>query len=104
MIKNEKTQRDIPLVWYKVPYEDGKLCWDVGHFSDFIIVYEGEETPNVPGGPQTGDSACLWCWIILLIIALLVFWLIIWKRRKKKMKPHKQRWQSTVPLFMPKAQ
>ena len=23
-------------------HENGKLCWDVGHFSDFIIVYESE--------------------------------------------------------------
>ena len=31
-------------------YENGKLCLDVSHFSDFIIVYEGDETPTTPGG------------------------------------------------------
>ena len=65
-------------------HEDGKLCWDVDHFSDFIIVYEGEETPSVPGGPQTGDNSMIWMWVTIAVISAgMIFFLILWKRRKK---------------------
>ena len=66
-------------------YEDGKLSWSVGHFSDFIIVYEGEETPDIPGGAQTGDNSMLWLWVALCIVSTVtIFFLIFWKRRKRE--------------------
>ena len=65
-------------------YEDGKLSWSVDHFSDFIIVYEGEETPTNPGGAQTGDNSMLWLWVALgAASAGAIFSLVFWKRRKK---------------------
>lgn len=65
-------------------YEDGKLSWSVDHFSDFIIVYEGEETPTNPGGAQTGDNSMLWLWVALgAASAGAIFFLVFWKRRKK---------------------
>lgn len=64
-------------------YEDGKLSWSVDHFSDFIIVYEGEETPTNPGGAQTGDNSMLWLWVALgAASAGAIFFLVFWKRRK----------------------
>ena len=65
-------------------HEDGKLCWDVGHFSDFIIIYEGEETPDTPITPPTGDNTNLLPWIIVIILAVcIIFFLVLRKRRKK---------------------
>lgn len=65
-------------------YEDGKLCWDVSHFSDFIIVYEGDETPTTPGGAQTGDNSMIWLWVTIAVISVgMIFFLVFWKRRKK---------------------
>lgn len=66
-------------------YEDGKLCWDVGHFSDFIIVYEGDETPDVPVTPPTGDSTVLFLWIVVILIAAgVIFFLVFWENRKRE--------------------
>ena len=66
-------------------YEDGKLSWSVDHFSDFIIVYEGEETPDIPGGAQTGDNSMLWLWAVLCAVSAgAIFFLLFWKRRKRK--------------------
>ena len=65
-------------------YENGKLCWDVSHFSDFIIVYEGDETPTTPGGAQTGDNSMIWLWVTIAVVSAgAIFFLIFWKRRKK---------------------
>jgi|GEM_PF-2626724 len=65
-------------------YEDGHLVWDVGHFSDFIIVYEGDETPDVPGGAQTGDNSMIWLWVTIAVVSAgMIFFLVFWKRRKK---------------------
>ena len=65
-------------------YEDGHLIWDVGHFSDFIIVYEGDETPTTPGGAQTGDNTMLWLWVTIAVLSAgMIFFLVFWKRRKK---------------------
>ena len=65
-------------------YEDGKLCWDVSHFSDFIIVYEGDETPTTPGGAQTGDNSMIWLWVTIAVVSAgMIFFLVFWKRRKK---------------------
>ena len=63
-------------------YEDGKLSWSVDHFSDFIIVYEGEETPINP--PATGDNTILWLWVVLCAASAgMIFFLLFWKRRKR---------------------
>ena len=65
-------------------YEDGHLVWDVSHFSDFIIVYEGEETPITPGGAQTGDDTMIWLWVTIAVVSAgMIFFLVFWKRRKK---------------------
>ena len=66
-------------------YENEHLVWDVGHFSDFIIVYEGDETPITPGGAQTGDNSMIWLWVALgAVSAGAIFFLLFWKRRKKE--------------------
>ena len=65
-------------------YEDGHLVWDVSHFSDFIIVYEGEETPDVPGGPQTGDNSKLWLWWLLLIVSFVGITVICIEQKKRR--------------------
>ena len=65
-------------------YENEHLVWDVGHFSDFIIVYEGDETPITPGGAQTGDNSMIWLWVTIAVLsASMIFFLIFWKRRKQ---------------------
>ena len=65
-------------------YEDGHLVWDVGHFSDFIIVYEGDETPTTPGGAQTGDNSMIGLWVTIAVVSAgMIFFLVFWKRRKK---------------------
>ena len=65
-------------------YENEHLVWDVGHFSDFIIVYEGDETPITPGGAQTGDNSMIWLWVTIAVVSAgAIFFLIFWKRRKK---------------------
>ena len=64
-------------------HEDGKLVWSVDHFSDFIIVYEGDETPTPPGA-QTGDNSMIWLWVTIAVVSAgMIFFLIFWKRRKK---------------------
>lgn len=66
-------------------YEDGKLCWSVDNFSDFIIVYEGEETLDVPVTPPTGDHTILLPWIIAIFVAAgVIFFLVFWKKRKQE--------------------
>ena len=66
-------------------YENEHLVWDVGHFSDFIIVYEGDETPITPGGAQTGDNSMLWLWVALgAVSAGAIFFLVFWKNRKQE--------------------
>lgn len=66
-------------------YENEHLVWDVGHFSDFIIVYEGDETPDVPVTPPTGDNTVLLPWIVVILIAAgMIFFLVFWKRRKRE--------------------
>ena len=66
-------------------YEDGHLVWDVGHFSDFIIVYEGDETPTTPGGAQTGDDSMIGLWVTIAVLSAgMIFFLVFWKRRKKE--------------------
>ena len=65
-------------------YENEHLVWDVGHFSDFIIVYEGDETPITPGGAQTGDNSMIWLWVTIAVVSAgMIFFLVFWKRRKK---------------------
>ena len=65
-------------------HDDGKLHWSVGHFSDYIIVYEGDETPITPGGAQTGDNSMIWLWVTIAVLsASMIFFLIFWKRRKQ---------------------
>ena len=64
-------------------HDDGKLHWSVGHFSDYIIVYEGDETPTPPGA-QTGDNSMIWLWVTIAVVSAgMIFFLIFWKRRKK---------------------
>lgn len=64
-------------------HEDGKLVWSVDHFSDFIIVYEGDETPTPPGA-QTGDNSMIWLWVTIAVVSAgMIFFLVFWKRRKK---------------------
>ena len=64
-------------------HEDGKLAWSVDHFSDFIIVYEGDETPTPPGA-QTGDNSMIWLWVTIAVVSAgMIFFLVFWKRRKK---------------------
>ena len=65
-------------------YENKHLVWDVSHFSDFIIVYEGEETPDVPGGPQTGDNSKLWLWWLLLIVSFVGITVICIEQKKRR--------------------
>ena len=65
-------------------HDDGKLHWSVGHFSDYIIVYEGDETPITPGGAQTGDNSMIGLWITIAVLSAgMIFILVFWKRRKK---------------------
>ena len=66
-------------------YEDGKLYWSVDHFSDFIIVYEGEEKPSTPiKPPYTEDNIMIWLWGTLVVISTgMIFFLVLWKHRKK---------------------
>ena len=64
-------------------YENEHLVWDVGHFSDFIIVYEGDETPITPGGAQTGDNSMIWLWLILLLISATMLIYMGSKKRKR---------------------
>ena len=65
-------------------YKDGHLVWAVGHFSDFIIVYEGDETPITPGGAQTGDNSMIWLWVTMAVVSAgAIFFLVFWKRRNK---------------------
>ena len=64
-------------------YENEHLVWNVGHFSDFIIVYEGDETPITPGGAQTGDNSMIWLWVTIAVVSAgMIFFLVFWKRRK----------------------
>ena len=66
-------------------YDDGHLIWDVGHFSDFIIVYEGDETPITPGGAQTGDNSMIWLWVTRAVVSAgMIFYLVFWKKRKRE--------------------
>ncbi len=65
-------------------HDEGQLHWSVGHFSDFIIVYEGDETPTTPGGAQTGDNSMIWLWVTIAVVSAgAIFFLVFWKRRKK---------------------
>ena len=65
-------------------YENKHLVWDVGHFSDFIIVYEGDETPITPEGPQTGDNSKLWLWWLLLIVSFVGITVICIEQKKRR--------------------
>ena len=66
-------------------YENEHLVWDVGHFSDFIIVYEGDETPITPGGAQTGDNSMIWLWVTIAVVSAgMIFFLVFWKKRKRE--------------------
>ncbi len=51
-------------------HDDGKLHWNVGYFSDFVIVYEGNETPITPDDPSTGDNSNLFVWIALFFLGI----------------------------------
>ncbi len=82
-------------------YADGQLHWDVGHFSDFIVVYEepldndnnqtpGSDSENTPApedtstsilSPLTGDGSSLLLWLALLLGSCLI--LLILKQKKK---------------------
>ena len=64
-------------------YANGHLVWNVGHFSDFIIVYEGEETPDKPDAPQTGDNSKLWLWWLLLIVSATGV-VVLWNEQRKR--------------------
>ena len=89
-------------------YTDSHLHWSVGHFSDFVIVYEepqdnddgngdnngndqtpGSDNENTPDpentptsieSPPTGDSSSLVLWITLLIGSCLVLMILIRKK------------------------
>ena len=65
-------------------YANGHLVWDVGHFSDFIIVYEGTETPDKPDTPQTGDNSKLWLWWLLLIVSFVGITVICIEQKKRR--------------------
>ena len=65
-------------------YANGHLVWDVGHFSDFIIVYEGTEPPDKPDTPQTGDNSKLWLWWLLLIVSFVGITVICIEQKKRR--------------------
>ena len=65
-------------------YENKHLVWNVSHFSDFIIVYEGNETPITPEGPQTGDNSKLWLWWLLLIVSFVGITVICIEQKKRR--------------------
>lgn len=65
-------------------YENKHLVWNVSHFSDFIIVYEGNEAPITPEGPQTGDNSKLWLWWLLLIVSFVGITVICIEQKKRR--------------------
>ena len=45
------------IEWLATRYEDGKLHWDVGHFSDFVIVYDENKTnPDTDSDSSTKEA------------------------------------------------
>ena len=65
-------------------FSGSRLHWDVGHFSDFIVTYEGEVEPNVPDSPQTGDNSMIGLWMMIMVVSVaIMFILVSWKRGKK---------------------
>ena len=45
------------IEWLATRYEDGKLHWDVGHFSDFVIVYDENKTnPDTDSDSSTTEA------------------------------------------------
>ena len=45
------------IEWLATRYEDGKLHWDVGHFSDFLIVYDENKTnPDTDSDSSTKEA------------------------------------------------
>ena len=46
-------------------YEDGHLVWDVGHFSEYVIMYE--EPADQPKPPAVEDNGLEWLWILLAV-------------------------------------
>lgn len=77
-------------------YEEGYLVWNVGHFSDFVIVYEDGSSdsadgidipviPDVPGGSGIpGIVILLWLLFLLLLMILLVILLLRQLTKRKK--------------------
>ena len=65
-------------------FSGGRLHWDVGHFSDFIVTYEDEVEPDLPNSPQTGDNSMIGLWMMIMVLSAgIIFILAFWKRRKK---------------------
>ena len=57
------------IEWLATRYADGKLHWDVGHFSDFVIVYdENKVNPDTGSDSSTKEA--------LLTIARTVAWIV----------------------------
>ena len=83
MLKSDYVADDGTTEKLDTRYENEHLVWDVGHFSDFIIVYEGDETPITPGGAQTGDNSMIWLWLILLLISATMLIYMGSKKRKR---------------------
>lgn len=45
------------IEWLATKYADGKLHWDVGHFSDFVIVYDENKTnPDTDSDSSTKEA------------------------------------------------
>ena len=44
--------------------------------------YEGDETPDVPGGAQTGDNSMIGLWVVIAVLSAgMIFFPVFWKKR-----------------------
>ena len=72
---------DGTIIAMPTTYADGVLTFETIHFSNYVVLENQTVTPADPSNPQTGDSANLMLFVVLMVVSAAALVVCTTKRR-----------------------